>query len=61
LNLQYTAISFNGAPIDAGIVPSIGSVGDALGNALIDSAIGSTRPSRSSIRIGPTPGADVPR
>jgi transposase InsO family protein len=37
---QYTAISFTEALIDAGIAPSIGSVGDALDNALIESAIG---------------------
>jgi hypothetical protein len=37
---QYTAISFTEALIDAGIAPSIGTVGDALDNALIESAIG---------------------
>jgi hypothetical protein len=36
-----TAISFTEAPIDAGSAPSIGSIGDALGNARIESAIGS--------------------
>jgi putative transposase len=37
---QYTAISFTEALIDAGIAPSIGTVGDALDNALIESSIG---------------------
>jgi transposase InsO family protein len=37
---QYTAISFTEALIDAGIAPSIGTVGDALDNALMESAIG---------------------
>jgi transposase InsO family protein len=37
---QYTAISFTEALIDARIAPSIGTVGDALDNALIESAIG---------------------
>ena len=43
-------------PVAAGIVPSIGS----MNNALVDSAIGSTSRAEPSIRIGPTPGADVP-
>jgi len=37
---QYTAIAFTEALIDAGIAPSIGTVGDALDNALIESTIG---------------------
>jgi putative transposase len=37
---QYTAISFTEALIDAGIAPSIGTVGDALDNALMESTIG---------------------
>jgi putative transposase len=37
---QYTAISFTEALVDAGMAPSIGSVGDALDNALQESAIG---------------------
>jgi transposase InsO family protein len=37
---QYTAISFTEALIEAGIAPSIGSVGDALDNALMESTIG---------------------
>jgi hypothetical protein len=37
---QYTAISFSEALIEAGIAPSIGTVGDALDNALIESTIG---------------------
>jgi putative transposase len=37
---QYTAISFTDALIEAGIAPSIGTVGDALDNALIESTIG---------------------
>jgi putative transposase len=37
---QYTAISFTETLIDAGIAPSIGTVGDALDNALMESTIG---------------------
>jgi transposase InsO family protein len=37
---QYTAISFTEALIDAGISPSIGTVGDALDNAMAESTIG---------------------
>ena len=37
---QYTAISFTEALIDTGIAPSIGTVGDALDNALMESTIG---------------------
>jgi transposase InsO family protein len=37
---QYTAVSFTEALIDAGIAPSIGTVGDALDNALMESTIG---------------------
>src|SRR5256886_11979068 len=37
---QYTAISFTDALLDAGIAPSIGTVGDALDNALMESTIG---------------------
>jgi putative transposase len=37
---QYTAITFTEALIDAGISPSIGTVGDALDNALAESTIG---------------------
>lgn len=37
---QYTALSFTEALLDAGIAPSIGTVGDALDNALIESTIG---------------------
>jgi len=37
---QYTAISFSEALIEAGIAPSIGTVGDALDNALMESNIG---------------------
>jgi transposase InsO family protein len=37
---QYTAISFTEALTEAGIAPSIGTVGDALDNALIESTIG---------------------
>jgi putative transposase len=37
---QYTAIVFSAALADAGIAPSIGSVGDALDNALMESNIG---------------------
>ena len=37
---QYTAISFTDALVAAGIAPSIGTVGDALDNALMESTIG---------------------
>ena len=37
---QYTSIAYTTALIDAGIAPSIGSVGDALDNALMESTIG---------------------
>jgi len=37
---QYTSLAFTEALIDAGICGSIGSVGDALDNALMESAIG---------------------
>jgi len=37
---QYTAISFAEALMEAGIAPSIGTVGDALDNALVESTIG---------------------
>lgn len=37
---QYTAISFTEALLAAGMAPSIGTVGDALDNALAESTIG---------------------
>jgi putative transposase len=37
---QYTAVTFSQALAEAGIAPSIGTVGDALDNALQESAIG---------------------
>jgi len=37
---QYTSIAFTAHLAAEGIVPSIGSVGDALDNALMESAIG---------------------
>ncbi len=37
---QYTALSFTEALVEAGIAPSIGTVGDALDNALMESTIG---------------------
>jgi transposase InsO family protein len=37
---QYTAVTFTDALIEAGIAPSIGTVGDALDNALMESTIG---------------------
>ncbi len=37
---QYTSIAFTQALADAGIAPSIGTVGDALDNALMESTIG---------------------
>ena len=37
---QYTSIAFTDALVQAGITGSIGSVGDALDNALMESTIG---------------------
>ena len=37
---QYTSLAFTEALIDAGITGSIGTVGDALDNALMESTIG---------------------
>lgn len=37
---QYTSLAFTDALVDAGITGSIGSVGDALDNALMESGIG---------------------
>jgi putative transposase len=37
---QYTSIAFTTALVEAGIAPSIGTVGDALDNALMESTIG---------------------
>jgi putative transposase len=37
---QYTAIAFTDALAEAGVAPSIGTVGDALDNALMESTIG---------------------
>ena len=37
---QYTSLAFTEALTDAGIAGSIGSVGDALDNALMESTIG---------------------
>jgi putative transposase len=37
---QYTAIAFTEALAEAGIAGSIGTVGDALDNALMESAVG---------------------
>jgi transposase InsO family protein len=37
---QYTSLAFTDALVDAGIAGSIGSVGDALDNALMESVIG---------------------
>ena len=37
---QYTAVSFTEALLEAGIAPSVGTVGDALDNALMESTIG---------------------
>ncbi len=37
---QYTSIAFTEALVSAGVAPSIGSVGDALDNALMESTIG---------------------
>ena len=37
---QYTSLAFTEALIDAGVTGSIGTVGDALDNALMESTIG---------------------
>jgi putative transposase len=37
---QYTAVSFTEALLEPGIAPSVGTVGDALDNALMESTIG---------------------
>lgn len=37
---QYTAVVFTEALVEAGMAPSIGTVGDALDNALMESTIG---------------------
>lgn len=37
---QYTAVTFTEALAEAGMAPSIGTVGDALDNALMESSIG---------------------
>ena len=37
---QYTAVSFTEALNEAGIAPSVGTVGDALDNALMEPTIG---------------------
>jgi putative transposase len=37
---QYTAVAFTETLVEAGIAPSIGTVGDALDNALMESTIG---------------------
>ncbi|MHB1235029.1 MAG: transposase, partial [Microbacteriaceae bacterium] len=37
---QYTSLAFTEALIDAGITGSIGTIGDALDNALMESTIG---------------------
>ena len=37
---QYTSLAFSEALVDAGITGSIGTVGDALENALMESTIG---------------------
>jgi transposase InsO family protein len=37
---QFTSLAFTDALRDSGIAGSIGSVGDALDNALMESAIG---------------------
>jgi putative transposase len=37
---QYTAVTFTDALVEAGIAPSVGTVGDALDNALMESTIG---------------------
>ncbi len=38
---QYTSIAFTTRLVEAGIDPSVGSVGDALDNALAESTVGS--------------------
>ena len=38
---QYTSVAFTTRLIDAGVDPSVGSVGDALDNALAETTVGS--------------------
>src|SRR5690606_10154947 len=38
---QYTSIAFTGRLVEAGVDPSVGSVGDALDNALAETTVGS--------------------
>ena len=57
---QYTAISFTEALIEAGIAPSIGTVGDALDNALMESTIGLYKTELIDT-TGPAAGAAPPR
>jgi len=48
---QYTAIHYGETLMLEGLIPSIGTVGDALDNALCEPRLGSTRPSA----CGPAP------
>ena len=54
---QYTSIAFTSRLIDAGVDPSVGSVGDAYDNALAESTIGSYKTELIN-RCGPWRGVD---
>ena len=60
---QYTSIAFTAHLAAEGIVPSIGSVGDALDNALMESAIGLYKTELTGARpvAGPGPRGDGDR
>lgn len=45
---QYTAIAFTTRLVDAGVDPSVGSVADALDNALAETTVGSFKNEPSS-------------
>ena len=53
---QYTSVAFTSRLAEAGIDPSVGSVGDAYDNALAESQIGLFKPSCSSARSLARPG-----
>lgn len=50
---QYTSLAFTEAMVDAGITGSIGTVGDALDNALMESACSRPRSSTTRTTSGP--------
>lgn len=54
---QYTSIAFTSRLVEAGVDPSVGSVGDAYDNALAESTIGSYK-TELIHRLGPWRGVD---